>query len=234
MRFLRSTTVVVSSLLIVCLSGCGGDSLVPSPSSEVQDSPSIVTSASTEHIDVIEGELPEAALPATDQPLTAAEEQYVSAAQQQVLDFWSPQDACHYVTAADGTLVGDVCMRAADYAGGYYVTTYDPLVADHSGIIVIEVNMNAAPVWFMYRDYSQSPLVWALISTSDPAPNADTTYFYVTINGMTDWYPSSQVVFEQPVDGLRVPAWDPSVTVFSYSIMAQIYNTQQQIPGSSY
>jgi hypothetical protein len=264
MRHQRWYVFVVGILFVVGAAACGNDTGStaggsPTPTASPSDTSSTSASASATATPTVTvkgsngdslvkqvtgSDIESSALPDPTVDKSAATEQYVSATTQQAVNYWAA-DWCHYYTS-NGVQYGDVCVKSAvdgqgrAVANTYLIYRYNPSAAGHAGELLRYLFVGS-PNWVIYHDFNNAifdQVIYAAYPASAQTVTPDNTIYYMTTSdGRTMWHKATEVVFTVPGSSIqqgRVPAYDPSITVQSYSLYAQINKNLRQIPGSSY
>ncbi|MBC7565168.1 hypothetical protein H7100_03005 [Candidatus Saccharibacteria bacterium] len=159
-------------------------------------------------------------------------------------------DWCHYFVGTDNVTYGDSCLRAALNADGtassdlFLIYQYDPTKMDNLGTLVMQL-YTGYPGYTTYRDLTNSlfnQVEWAAFPTGIANLTANTYMVsFLDGNGQLVWYSTQQIIdmaatarANANIPQATVPAWDPSITVWSYAMISSINNTLATIPGAAY
>lgn len=163
----------------------------------------------------------------------------------QASSYWS-SDWCHYYQDANGVTYGETCVRAlADATGAkvpdwYVIYRYDPTQVGNLGPAILEMH-TGLPGYTTYRDLTDpmfQTVAWVAFPTHMHPLTQD--HFWAAIsnnNGQLTWYTLAQILEMGQVggngqsNGKLAPAWDPSITVWTYPMLSGINATLQQIPS---
>lgn len=186
----------------------------------------------------------------TSKPPTLAEQSEATLEWRQSVDaqassYWA-SDWCHYVTGADGRVYGDTCVRASANSAGvvnpnqYIIYRYDPTRSGKLGAAIFEM-YTGFPGYTTFRDLTD-PVFQTVSWVSFPTwmqPLTQDYYFvaFQNANGQLTWYTLKQILGmsgtgpNSQANGMVAPAWDPSITVWTYPMLSGINASLQQIPS---
>lgn len=160
----------------------------------------------------------------------------------QASSYWA-SDWCHYFTGTDGRTYGDTCVRASVNSAGailpnqYTIYRYDPTRNGKLGAAIFEM-YTGFPGYTTFRDLTD-PVFQTVSWVAFPAGVQTLTQdqYWVGIhnaNGQLSWYTLRQILAMSnagQANGMRVPAWDPSITVWTYPMLSGINASLRQIPS---
>ncbi|HEY8992916.1 MAG TPA: hypothetical protein VIM37_03665 [Candidatus Microsaccharimonas sp.] len=163
--------------------------------------------------------------------------------------YWA-SDWCHYFVGTDGQTYGDSCARAALDANGnasnvlFLIYQYDPTKQDKLGTLALQL-YTGYQGYTTYRNLNDplfNQVQWAAFPTGVTAITADNFMVsFLDANGQLLWYTTQQILdmaaaarTNAGVPQATVPAWDPAITVWSYSMITSINNRIADIPSAAY